>query len=389
MVAARGRRPTTIKARVFSNSLMNFSLYSVLGLGALLASSCVAAPLDFAIRPAIQTEAVPDDADDPAIWVNPTDAAKSVIVGTNKHAAPSGGLYVFGFDGKLKQRIAGLDRPNNVDIQSGFPLKNRFVDIAVTTERNKRCLRVFAIENGVLRDLAPQGLPVFVGEAGESGAPMGVALYKRPRDGAVFAVVSRKTGPAQGYLWQYRLTFEDQTLRAEKVRELGQFSGKGEIEAVAVDDEMGAIYYSDEGAGYRKWAADPDDARAKDELGIFGVESASDRFGGDREGIAVAPGETSRGVLVVSEQIKVDAGSGGTVFRIYRRGGSNENSDDQSELLARVRGGADDTDGLEVTTQSLGPAFPRGALVAMNSNGRNFWIYDWRDIERGLNPAAK
>jgi len=352
-----------------------------------------AAPLDFAIQPKIQTEAVPDDADDPSIWIHPTDPAQSLIIGTNKHAAPSGGLYVFGLDGKIKQIIAGLDRPNNVDVESGFPLGGTTVDIAVTTERNKRCLRVFAIENGVLRDLAPAGLPVFEGQEGESGAPMGIALYKRPRDGAIFAVVSRKTGPAQGYLWQYRLTSDQNgALRAEKVRELGRFSGTGEIEAVAVDDELGAIYYSDEGAGYRKWAADPDDARAAQELAIFGADSPNDKLGGDREGIAVVSGDASGqalgGYLVVSEQIKIDKGSGGTIYRLYPRHGTAKNPDDHLEIVAKVRGGADDTDGLEATTTPLGPDFPRGLLVVMNSVGRNFWIYDWRDIERGLSSAA-
>lgn len=346
------------------------------------------AATDFSIQPVVQTEAVPDDADDPAIWVNPVDAAQSVIVGTNKHAAPTGGLYVFGLDGKIRQSITGLDRPNNVDIEGGFLLGERKIDIAVTTERNKRCLRVFAIENGRLRDLAPAGVPVFEGQEGESGAPMGIALYKRPRDGAIFAVVSRKTGLAQGYLWQYRLSSDPNgAIRAAKVRELGHFSGTGEIESVAVDDQRGAIYYSDEGAGYRKWAADPDDARAGQELAIFGADTPTDTFGGDREGIAVVSNGAGDGYLVVSEQIKLDKGTGGTVYRIYKREGTAQNPDDHLELLAKVRGGADDTDGLEATTAPLGPAFPRGALVVMNSAGRNFWIYDWRDIERGL--AAK
>ena len=42
------------------------------------------------------------------------------------------------------------------------------------------------------------------------------------------------------------------------MRRFGTFSGLGEIEAVAVDDALGYVYYADEGTGIHKWHADPD-----------------------------------------------------------------------------------------------------------------------------------
>ena len=56
---------------------------------------------------------------DPALWVHPADPSKSLILGTDKQES-TGGLYVFGLDGKLRQSIAPLDRPNNVDVEKGF-----------------------------------------------------------------------------------------------------------------------------------------------------------------------------------------------------------------------------------------------------------------------------
>ena len=53
------------------------------------------------VRPAGQTAAVPHDPDDPAIWIHPTDPARSLILGTDKIES-TGGLYVFGLDGTLE-----------------------------------------------------------------------------------------------------------------------------------------------------------------------------------------------------------------------------------------------------------------------------------------------
>jgi len=46
------------------------------------------------VKPVLATEPVSDDPDDPAIWVNPRDPAQSLIIATNKVAAPRGALYV-------------------------------------------------------------------------------------------------------------------------------------------------------------------------------------------------------------------------------------------------------------------------------------------------------
>ena len=60
-----------------------------------------------------------NDPDDPAIWIHPADPSKSLMLGTDKMES-TGGLYVFGLDGALRQSIAPLDRPNNVDVEYGF-----------------------------------------------------------------------------------------------------------------------------------------------------------------------------------------------------------------------------------------------------------------------------
>ncbi len=317
------------------------------------------------IRAAVATGQVGDDPDDPAIWVNPADPARSLVVGTNKVKAPRGALVVFGLDGKILQTIANLDRPNNVDIEYGLMVGGEPADIAVLTERLQHRLRIFRIprDGGALVDIsAGGGAPVLAGETGERSEPMGIALYKRPRDGAIFAIVSPKTGPAADYLWQYRLE-DDGTGRVEAafVRRFGSFSGKKEIEAVAVDDALGYVYYADEGDGIHKWHADPDHPDAARELAHFGRTE----FAADHEGIAIYARPDGTGYIVCTDQL-----DGSSHYHLYRREGEPGRPHDHAKMIKCVRGGADATDGIEVTSAALGPQFPNGMLAAMNSGPR-------------------
>src|SRR5690554_4331356 len=72
------------------------------------------------IKPLFTTDAVNHDTDDPAIWINPEDPAKSLIVGTDKNV--DGALYVFDLRGKTIDSLVVRDiqRPNNVDIGYGL-----------------------------------------------------------------------------------------------------------------------------------------------------------------------------------------------------------------------------------------------------------------------------
>jgi 3-phytase len=59
---------------------------------------------------------------------------------------------------------------------------------------------------------------------------------------------------------------------------------------------------------------------------------------------------------------------------------------------ARVRifsGGADSTDGIEVTSRDLGPEFPGGLFVAMNSRDRNFLFYRWSDVQAAIEEKGR
>lgn len=330
-----------------------------------MAAVCLAVPVA-EVAPKRATQAVGNDPDDPALWRNHRDPGQSLVLGTNKVAGPDGALVVFGLDGKIRQMVKGIDRPNNVDVEYGFAAGRGRMDIAVVTERLKNRLRVFRVEpNGVSELGVVECCP----------EPMGVALYRRPRDGAVFAIVApkgRADSPRQDYLFQYQLHFENGALRATLARRFGQFSGSKEIEAVAVDDALGFVYYSDEGAGIRKYHADPSHPEASKELALFATEA----YKGDREGLAIVATGKSTGYLIATDQRP-----GNSVYHVYDRG--------TNKALFQFSGGADSTDGIEAASGNFGPDFPHGLFVAMNSSSKNFLLYDWRHIARLANQKAR
>ena len=100
-----------------------------------------------------------------------------------------------------------------------------------------------------------------------------------------------------------------------------------------------------------------------------------DSYKGDREGIGIYSQPDGKGYIVSVDQLPDQS-----VFHVYRREGEPGRPHDHSRVLASFKGGADGTDGLDLTSAALGSDFPDGMLVAMNSANRNFLMFRWRDI---------
>ncbi len=311
-----------------------------------------------AIKPAVVTEKVIFDTDDPAIWINTEDINKSLVIGTDKENG--GGLYAFDLEGKIKNKVLGLQRPNNVDIAYGLLLNNKTTDLAVTTERGVNMLRFFSLPG--LTALDGGGLAVFENE--KDRLPMGVAIYKNPANNISYVIVGRKSGPSEGYLWQYKLLDDGGKVAMQLVRKFGKYSGKKEIESIAVDNELGYVYYSDEQVGVRKYYADP--GKGDQELALFGQGD----FKEDNEGISIYKSGNGTGYILVSDQ---SANS----FNVYPREG-DKSGVHMHTRIAVVPMSTNQSDGSDVTAVSL-PGFNGGLFVAM-SDDKTFQYYRWKDI---------
>ncbi|MES3034357.1 MAG: phytase [Gemmatimonadota bacterium] len=321
------------------------------------------------LRPVVITDTLPGDSDDPAIWVNGASPGSSLVLGTDKGDS-TGGLYVFDLDGHVDRRRSRtpLWRMNNVDVEYAVRAPGAGADIAVSTERNRQVIRIFSLPDMTAIDGG--GITVFDGNVDR--APMGIALYRRPRDGAVFAIVGGKSGPRDGYLAQYRLQFVDGRATAALVRQFGRWSGRKEIEAIAVDDALGFVYYSDEGVGVRKYHADPDSGSA--ELGLL----ASSGVREDHEGLAIFARDSTTGYVVLSDQ-------GAGRIHVFAREGRAGAPHDQP-VLAVIPVMARQTDGLDVTARGMGPAFPTGMLAMMSERGA-FHFYRWSDVQARIDAV--
>jgi 3-phytase len=317
-----------------------------------------------AVKPTAITEALPHDTDDPSIWIHPTDASKSIIIGTDKDT--DGGLYAFDLNGKILKKSITLKRPNNVDIAYGLLIDGKKVDVAVTTERESNKIRIFSLPD--LNPIDNGGIEVFEGE--ELRDPMGIALYTRPSDKKIFAIVGRKSGPSGSYLWQYELYGAGKFATAKVVRKFGAYSGKKEIEAIAVDNELGAVLYCDEQFGIRKYKADPA-LNDNKELALFGKTG----FKADNEGIAIYKKTDSTGYILVSNQQA-------NTFMVYPREGAKGNPNEYP-LLAEIPTSTIECDGADVTSVNLGGKYKNGLFVAM-SNGMTFHYYAWDLMQKRI-----
>ena len=116
--------------------------------GLLLLVSCGGAPsggsTPLVVAATVETAPMPhqgDSADDPAIWVHPTDAALSTIVGSDK----LGGLAVYDLSGKQIQYLADGNM-NNVDLRAGFPLGGRSVALLTAGNRTSNSIAIYSVD---------------------------------------------------------------------------------------------------------------------------------------------------------------------------------------------------------------------------------------------------
>jgi 3-phytase len=297
-----------------------------------------------------------DAADDAAIWVNPSDAARSTIIGTDK----LGGIVVYDLAGTQLQYSAQTAKYNNVDLRTDFPLGGQRVALVAASDRTKYYTSAQSQYYGgiVLYSVDP-ATGTLVGPVGTVSAdyePYGLCMYRSQRSGKFYVFVTGRypVGGLDGYVEQWEISdLGSGQIAAEKVRVFGVGS---QTEGCVADDEMGHLYLAEEDVGIWKYPAEPNaglDRLLVDSTGPEGHLVA------DVEGLTITYGPNGTGHLLASSQ-------GNSSYTVYGREGSNAYLQTFRVGNGGDTDGAMDTDGIDATTASLGSSFPSGLFVAQD-----------------------
>lgn len=333
----------------------------------------VAAPATQTVLPVVKAQAQTapvarrgDAADDPAIWIHPTDPARSRVLGTNKKQ----GLLVYGLDGRELQLLP-VGRINNVDLRQRVRAGHGWMDVAVATQRDEHALALFGIDaEGTVRDLGRVLTPLkdIYGVCTARGAEGDLQVFVNDKDGTLLHLRLAPTGADGQGPWA--------------ATELRRLHFGSQPEGCVVDEAGGRVFLGEEDRGV--WSlplrADVQGTAAQPQL----ILPVGGLLQADTEGLALYDGARGR-YLVVSSQgndsyVVLDAAPPHRLRGAFRIGLNAELGID----------GTSETDGLEVTAQALGAAYPQGLLVVQDGHKhlpdgpQNFKLVDWRDVAAAL-----
>ncbi|WP_445629588.1 phytase [Nostoc sp. DSM 114167] len=337
------------------------------------------------------------DADDPAIYVNATNASESLILTSVKNA----GLRVYDLSGNLLQTVnPGGIRYNNIDLQYGFKLGNQSIDIAVASDRNNDKLAIFKINPNpttpgqYLEDITYsnigtifQAAPFEPPYSASTRSSYGVTLYRSPITNDYYVFTSRRE---TGDIAQFKLIDKGNgKIGAELVREFTIPSPTTEgrspqTEGMVVDQETGFLYIAQEDVGIWKFQAEPDGGTTGKLIDRVRFEGGS-HLTDDAEGLTIYYGKNGTGYLLASSQ-------GDSTFVAYTREGNNEYV---GNFAIGNNGSIDsvqESDGADVINVPLGPNFPFGLFVTQDGSNEpaktidgenvssNFKLVPWENI---------
>lgn len=320
------------------------------------------------VKPIIQTELMSnlgDAADDPAIWVNPTDATKSLVLATDKQ----GGLEVYNLQGHEQQYLP-VGRLNNVDIRKGFNFNGTVIDLAVASNRDHNSLQLFSIDRktGKVNVLGEQ--PTSTNEI------YGVCMFK-DKQNLFYVIVNDKDGRFE----QYQLTVADKKIAAKKVRE---FNVVTQPEGCVANDQTEQLFVGEEDIAV--WTLN---ARADAPTTMTKVIETGDLVHADIEGLAYYQGAKNQ-YLIISSQ-------GDDSYVVLEAAPPYKHRGTFKIGMNAPLGidGASETDGLEVTSADLsgdGTGLWRlGMLVVQDGRKRmpagkqNYKYVPWIAVAEALN----
>jgi myo-inositol-hexaphosphate 3-phosphohydrolase len=347
-----------LKGRVMPRRSRPFLL--ALGLGLLVCASALLVRVTVCAQAAIppiaamtaDAETVPathsgDAADDPAIWVHPTNPGSSLLIGNDK----LGGLDVYKIDGSLQQQLTtATSFWGNVDVRQQVAVGERTMDVVAAYNAG---LRLYTVDLATLTlQSVTDGTGVYPTNSGE-----GLCMYESRLTGDVTAFVITRPGQAR----QFLLTDNDADglLEASLVRE---FAVGSEAEGCVADDGAGLVYIAEESVGLWRYGAEPTAGTAR--VLVDSVQPDGN-LAADVEGVTLVDTGGDGGYLLVSAQ-NTDNPTQSYFVRYDRQ--TNAFAGAFRIVHGTAADGCTRTDGVTATATSLGAAYPNGVFVCQDDN---------------------
>ncbi len=290
-----------------------------------------------------------DAADDPAIWVNPQNAAQSTVIGTDK----KGGLAVYDLAGRQIQYV-NAGAVNNVDLRDGFNLGGKEVTLVTASNQANKAIGIYKVDPTTCKLVN-----VSASVTTTLDNNYGLCMYHNRATDKYYVFVNSESEPGQnpGEVEQWEL-FDN---GAGKVggRKVRTFDVGSQTEGCVADDQQQLFYIGEEEKGIWKYGAEPG---AGTKRTLVDATGSRGHLAADVEGLTMAYGANGAGYLIASSQ-------GNSSYVVYKRGSGNDYVKTFKIGSGNGIDGAEGTDGIDVAATNLGTNFPYGVFVAQD--GRN------------------
>lgn len=309
-----------------------------------------------------------DAADDPAIWIHPSDPAQSIIYGSNK----KGGISAYDLSGE-EIAFGEFGLINNIDVAYNLKLKVKEIDICGGTNRTNNTIDLYMIdpESGELNFILQN--PV----ESEVYVVYGFCFYHSPISDRNYAFLCGKDGVIE----QYEILEGNEKLGIQLVN---SFDIGSQPEGMVADHKHGYLYIGEENECIWKVNAEPDD-NTTTKIALSS-ESDNDNIEYDIEGLTIYYTSGNHGYLIASSQ-------GNSTFAIYDRFFENKYIGSFS-IVKDIFDGTSKTDGIDVINLNLGTEFTEGMFIAQDDRNRdndaikpqNFKMVKWEKIANLFEP---
>jgi len=288
------------------------------------------------------------DQDDMCVWVHPDQKDRSAVITSDKS---TGKLFVYDLQGRMLQELS-VTKPGNVDIRQRVLIGGELRDLVVVNLRAGGFrLAVFQV------DATTRKLQRLDNDDLATGPNYGGCLFHSPKTGRLSFICTSEVGMVE----QYELSMTTGSpISIRKVRSWPL----GKCEGAVADDTAGVIFISEETKGIWRFPAEPDQAA----IGALIIPIGQHGLKGDVEGLALRQEADGAGFLLVSDQ-------GSDRYAVYDR------QPPHAFVTQFSIEGAQQTDGIDLTSVNLGPGFPEGLFACHTDRvPRPVLLTSWRAI---------